>query len=408
MKRILGITLVCMTVAMNATRAIALPRTHAAPRKFTLVIDAGHGGHDPGAIGKQAKEKNINLATALAFGRLVETNCPDVKVVYTRKSDTFVTLHNRAEVANRNKADLFVSLHTNAVQRGHSIRGAETYTLGMARAEANLEVAKRENSVILVENDYQTRYQGFDPNKSESYIIFEMLQDHNMAKSVQFAQSIQSQLQSAGRQNRGVHQAGFLVLRETTMPSVLVELGYITNAEDEAFLASQAGPQKMGLAIYNAFLAFYKHHSGSTQPEIVEPIPDPDNGTPPGQTAETADLTNHEDCRQQTPAPQPTATGQETSQPQTPGNTESSDKIEFRVQFTTSGTKLPASKYTDLTDVRFYKENGILKYTAGNFTTFATAQKYRNQIAKKHKDAFVVAFRNGERIDLQEARRLTK
>ena len=156
----------------------------AAKKGFTLVIDAGHGGHDAGALGSFSKEKNINLNVALAFGKLVESNCPNVKVIYTRKTDVFVPLHQRADIANRNKADLFVSIHTNALPKGAKASGLETYTLGMNRAAENFDVAKRENAVILVEKDYQQHYEGFDPNSSESYIMFEFLQDKNMAQSV--------------------------------------------------------------------------------------------------------------------------------------------------------------------------------------------------------------------------------
>ncbi len=160
-------------------------------KKFTLVIDAGHGGHDAGAVGAITKEKHINLNVALAFGRLVERNCPDVKVVYTRKTDVFIPLHTRADIANKNKADLFISIHTNSVPKGRTVRGMETYTLGLHRSADNLDVAKRENSVILIEKDYKQRYQGFDPNSSESYIMFEFIQDQNMAQSVELAKYVQ-------------------------------------------------------------------------------------------------------------------------------------------------------------------------------------------------------------------------
>lgn len=197
-------------------------------RNFTLVIDAGHGGHDGGAKGAFSKEKNINLAVALAFGRLVEENCPDVKVIYTRKRDVFIPLQRRADIANSNHADLFISIHTNALPKGAIAYGSETYTLGMARASANLEVAKRENSVITLEDNYQQTYKGFNPNKAESYVIFELMQDRYMKQSVDLARSIQRQYRSAGRPDKGVHQAGFLVLRNTSMPSVLTELGFIS------------------------------------------------------------------------------------------------------------------------------------------------------------------------------------
>ncbi len=226
---------------------------------FTLVIDAGHGGKDPGAQCRTAKEKNINLAVALALGKLVEQNCKDVKVVYTRKTDVFVELDERANIANRAKADLFISIHTNATAAKVGPRGAETYTLGMHRAADNLAVAKRENSVITLESNYEQRYEGFDPNSSESYIIFELMQDKNMESSVKLAGLIQKQFRTtAGRVDKGVHQAGFLVLRATSMPSVLVELGYINNPSDVTYLTSTAGVNALAKSIYNAFVAYRK------------------------------------------------------------------------------------------------------------------------------------------------------
>ena len=224
---------------------------------FTLVIDAGHGGHNAGALGAKSKEKNINLSVALAFGRYVERNCPDVNVVYTRKTDVFVTLHERANIANRNKADLFVSIHTNALPSGKQARGLETYTLGMNRASENFDVAKRENSVILYEKDYEQHYEGFDPNSSESYIMFEFMQDKNMAQSVELAKMVQRRTcASANRPNKGVKQAGFLVLRETSMPSCLIELGFITTPSEEQLLNTSDGIDALGYGIYQAFLDY--------------------------------------------------------------------------------------------------------------------------------------------------------
>ena len=239
--------------------------TALAANKFTLVIDAGHGGHDSGAPGAISQEKDINLKVALAFGKMVERNCHDVKVIYTRTTDVFIPLSERANIANRNKADLFISVHTNALDGGKISRGFETYTLGMHRANDNLNVAKRENSVILIEKDYKQRYAGFDPKSSESYIMFELMQDKNMAKSVDLAKLIQSEVCAvSGRVNKGVHQAGFLVLRETSMPSCLIELGFITTPDEEQFLNSADGQNLMAKGIYNAFLKYKKQH-GSTK-----------------------------------------------------------------------------------------------------------------------------------------------
>lgn len=233
---------------------------NAEKRNFTLVIDAGHGGHDAGAVGAYSKEKDINLRVALAFGKLVEENCPDVKVIYTRKRDVFIPLQTRADIANRNKADLFISVHTNALPAGRLAYGSETYTLGMARANANLAVAKRENSVITLESDYKSTYQGFDPNKAESYVIFEFMQDKFMKQSVDLASAIQKQYVNAGRPNKGVHQAGFLVLRNTSMPSVLTELGFITTPAEENYLNSERGTTELSRSIYNGFLTYRRMH----------------------------------------------------------------------------------------------------------------------------------------------------
>ncbi len=235
----------------------------AGKHKFTLVIDPGHGGHDAGAIGKFSKEKDINLRTALAFGKYVERNCSDVKVIYTRKTDVFVELQERAAIANKAKADLFISIHTNALPGKKIARGLETYTLGMHRAADNFEVAKRENSVILMEKDYKKHYEGFDPNSSESYIIFEYLQDNNMAKSVELAKLVQTNVcATANRPNKGVKQAGFLVLRKTSMPSCLIELGYISTSDEEKMLNNAFHVDNMAKGIYEAFVK-YKNHYGS-------------------------------------------------------------------------------------------------------------------------------------------------
>lgn len=233
---------------------------NAEKRNFTLVIDAGHGGHDAGAVGAYSKEKDINLRVALAFGKLVEENCHDVKVIYTRKRDVFIPLQTRADIANRNKADLFISVHTNALPAGRLAYGSETYTLGMARANANLAVAKRENSVITLESDYKSTYKGFDPNKAESYVIFEFMQDKFMKQSVDLASAIQKQYVNAGRPNKGVHQAGFLVLRNTSMPSVLTELGFITTPAEENYLNSERGTTELSRSIYNGFLTYRRMH----------------------------------------------------------------------------------------------------------------------------------------------------
>jgi len=220
--------------------------------KFVLVIDPGHGGRDAGAVRGNYKEKDINLGVALALGRLIESNMKDVKVIYTRKNDRFVDLYKRAEIANKAKANLFVSIHTNSTaSRTTTAQGADTYILGLARSEENLAVAKRENSVILLEDNYNKRYEGFDPNSPESYIIFEFMTDKYMEQSLQFANLVQKGFSNiAKRKDRGVRQAGFLVLRESAMPSVLIELGFINNPSEAKYLSTSTGQRSMASSIY--------------------------------------------------------------------------------------------------------------------------------------------------------------
>lgn len=230
-------------------------------KKFLLVIDAGHGGHDAGAVGGFSKEKDINLTVALAVGRLVEQNCSDVEVIYTRKTDVFIPLQERADIANKANADLFISIHTNSVADGHAAYGCETYTLCLDRANVNLAVAKRENSVITYEQGYKTKYQGFDPNKAESYIIFEFMQNKFMKQSVELANCIQQQYTRGGRPNKGVKQASLLVLRNTSMPAVLTELGFISTPSEEEYLNSAEGVRILSTSIYNGFLQYLKTYS---------------------------------------------------------------------------------------------------------------------------------------------------
>lgn len=338
----------------------------AANDKFIVVIDPGHGGNDPGAIGRKGKEKNINLNVAIKLGKLIENNCGDTKVVYTRKTDVFVPLHKRAAIANDAKANLFISIHTNAVARKNShVRGTETYTLGLHRTEENLEVAKKENSVILIEDDYKQRYAGFNPNSSESYIIFEFMQDKNMAQSVNFATQIQKHFKGCNRIDKGVHQAGFLVLRETSMPSVLVELGYISNPSEETYLLSEKGTTELARAIYNAFIN-YKGNTVKTQPKI-----------------ETAKSQSEKK-----------STASKTSKPV------------FKIQILASDKKLsPESKlFKGLKPVGCYKENGMIKYTYAEDEDYnKILQIKRKTVDTKFKDAFIIAFKDGKKININEA-----
>lgn len=369
--------------------------SHAANRRFTLVIDPGHGGHDAGAKGATSMEKDINLKVALAFGRYVERNCPDVRVMYTRKTDIFIPLHERANIANKNKADLFISVHTNALPNGRIARGMETYTLGMHRAGDNLDVAKRENSVILIEEDYKQRYEGFDPNSSESYIMFEFMQDKNMSRSVDLARLVQQETCAfAGRPDKGVKQAGFLVLRETSMPSCLIELGFITTPDEEQLLNSDTGIDNIAQGIYRAFVSYKKAY---------------DNGfTVPFQPSRKSSIA--------IPAIVPKEktvldTVVEKSKPQVPVRTVQSQpstnkgELIFKVQlFVCNRTLRPGSnQFKGLTDVDVYQEDNLMKYTYGASTNYDVVNEMRRQVRDRFPDAFVVAFRDGVKVNIVEA-----
>ncbi len=374
----------------------------AADKKFTLVIDAGHGGHDAGAVGAISKEKNINLKVALAFGRYVEQNCPDVKVVYTRKTDVFVTLNGRADIANKAKADLFVSVHTNAVERGY-VKGFEVYTLGMHRAADNLDVAKRENSVITLESDYRSHYQGFDPNSSESYIMFEYMQDKNMENSVKLAKYIQRNVCStASRQDKGVHQAGFLVLRETSMPSCLIELGFISTPEEERDLNDPVVQDRLAYGIFQGF----QNYRGKTATVAAVPEVAPK----PVETAVAEEKTAE-------PAAQPIVT--ETAKEQTEKvqqvektegkpvvqTAEKRDAPVFKVQIVASSRRLAKgdAAFKGLDNISSYSEGGMYKYTYGASENYNEIYSLRKQILDKFPQAFIIAFKNGEKTDVNSA-----
>ena len=366
--------------------ALPLASVQAEGRDFTVVIDPGHGGRDPGAIGRKGKEKTINLSVALKLGKLIKNNCKDVHIVYTRQSDVFVGLDRRAQIANNAKADLFISIHTNSVAKGRTVRGTETYTLGLHRTDDNLEVAKKENSVILIESDYEQRYAGFNPNSAESYIIFEFLQDKNMEKSVDFATLIQRQFKStAKRIDKGVHQAGFLVLRETTMPGVLVELGYISTPDEERYLLSEAGTDALAKSIYQAFVSYKKQHDSPSARSKAPSAPVKESPTSPAPEEEGKTKVKQETKTK----PAPTTKG----------------KPVFKIQILASDKKLdPKDKqFKSLSPVNYYQEKGLYKYTYGESTDYNKVLRTKRQIAAKFKDAFIVAFKDGKKMNVNEA-----
>ena len=375
----------------------------AAGKRFTLVIDAGHGGHDVGAKGDFSYEKNINLNVALAFGRYVERNCPDVKVVYTRKTDVFIPLHRRASIANKNKADVFISIHTNALPGGHIARGLETYTMGMRRSDEKLSAAKRENSVIMIEKDYKEHYEGYDPNSPESTIMFEFMHDKNMSRSVELAQYVQSSVCSiAKRPNKGVKQDVFLVLRETSMPACLIELGFITTPDEEKFLNNKSNIDKMARGIYEAFAKYKaKYDKDITVPydaksddkiEVPSIVP-PEND-------ETDDRNDKPEKLKKT-----TKKEIKTVEEAVDNEDENSGRPIFKVQILASSKRLAAgnSNFKGLDGIDSYEENGLIKYTYGSSTDYNEIYRLRKSILDKFPQAFIIAFKNGGKMNVNQA-----
>lgn len=378
-----------------------------ADKRFTLVIDAGHGGHDSGAKGAFSYEKNINLNVALAFGRYVERYSPDVRVIYTRKTDVFVPLHKRASIANKNKADVFISIHTNALPAGHIARGLETYTMGMRRSNEKLSAAKRENSVIMIEKDYKEHYEGYDPNSPESTIMFEFIHDKNMSKSVELAKYVQSRVcANANRQNKGVKQDVFLVLRETSMPACLIELGFITTPDEERFLNDKDNIEKMAKGIYEAFVKYKdKYDNGFTVPynspkekSINIPSMVPDKTV--SQRKDTDDKRETDKTERKENI---TPKGTEKETPEINKNTDS--KPVFKVQILACSRMLRpgSSQFKGLEDTDYYKEGELVKYTYGASTDYNEIYRLRKSILDKFPEAFIIAFKNGEKMNVSQA-----
>lgn len=363
----------------------------AANDRFTLVIDPGHGGHDAGAMGARSKEKDINLRVALAFGKYVERNMPDVRVIYTRKTDVFIPLMERANIANKAGADLFISVHTNALPGGKIARGFETYSLGMHRAKDNLDVAMRENSVISMEKGYQQTYQGFDPKSSESYIIFEFIQGKNMERSVEIARSIQKCVcNEANRPNKGVHQAGFLVLRETSMPSCLIELGFITTPDEEELLNNESRVDDVAKAIFHGFEQYknkydrrvsvpYRAASSADDSEMPKIVPD------------TRFSTNQ-------------SSGTVVKAIAKVGEKDAHAPI-FKVQILVSNRVLRAgdAHFKGETGYASYQEGGMVKYTMGSSANYNEIFRLRKSLLDKFPEAFIIAFKDGQKYDVNQA-----
>ncbi|MGD0341198.1 MAG: N-acetylmuramoyl-L-alanine amidase [Bacteroidales bacterium] len=334
--------------------------------KWVIVIDPGHGGKDPGALGSFSMEKNINLAIALKTGEYLQENLKNVKVVFTRNDDSTVDLKERPKIANRNNADLFISIHSNwAKSKGAT--GAETYIMGLAKDDANLAVAMKENEVMLLEDDYSTKYQGFDPKSPESYIIFTLTQNLFQKQSTDLASKIQTQFsERVNRNDRGVQQAGFWVLFNTTMPAVLIETGFITNIAEEKYLNSKEGQDYIASAIYRACREYMDDIDSKSEISAGKP------GDKTGTGSAVSD---------------------------------SSNELVFMVQVSTSGTRteIKPENFKGLKDISEIYTEPRYRYTTGRFTDYSEAVKYRKQVESDYPDAFVIAVKGNKVLPLRQA-----
>jgi len=337
----------------------------------TVVIDAGHGGRDPGAVGKKGKEKDIALSIALKVGNYIEENVPDVKVIYTRKKDVFVELMDRAEIANQAEADLFISIHVNAVP-GPTARGTLTLVLGQHRSDENLDVAMRENSVILLEDDYETRYEGFNPQSTESYIMFSMMQKTYFKQSIEFGDFVQDQFRErAGRKDLGVRQQGLLVLAQTAMPGVMVETGFISNPEEEKYLMTTYGQEIIASAIYRGFKEYKEEIDRRSNLTVVVP-------------------------EESEPVSDQPATTQVEIDP---------NQVIFSIQLASSKNKIQAdpSSFKGYQNVIVIADGRWYKYMVGQESSYHIALEKCKEIKADYPDAFVVASKNSKIIPLKDA-----
>ncbi len=375
----------------------------------TVVIDAGHGGKDPGAvyrIGKKtiSMEKDIALSVALHLGDYIKKYYKDVKVIFTRDKDEFIELHKRASIANKNKADLFISIHVNASKKKEP-SGTETYTMGIHKTQGNLDVAMAENSVILKEKDYSKEYEGFDVKSPEAYIIFSMLQNAYLEQSLNFAMQVQQQYKKTlKREDKGVKQAGFLVLWKTAMPSVLTEIGFISNKEEMTYLVSKSGQEQIAFAIFSAFRKYKNEREGVKNDEIkvIKPeyvkekiIPDdiqePDSVSIVIDSASTGNPiveTNHTDGKE---------------------NVQKSNEILFKIQITSSSTRIPltSSQFKGL-HVEESENAGTYKYTVCSSNSFNEIENLQKLIRTDFPDSFIIAIKDGKKISVSDAKKEIK
>ena len=446
--------LFCLFIVLACINGTVFSQKKQAGQVKTVVIDAGHGGDKPGAVGRKCQEKTLTLQMALKLGKLIEDNYPDVKILYTRTTDVDITLAERARIANKAKADLFISIHCNSWTNS-TPTGVETYVMGLSQSKANMEVAKKENADILLEKGYKDNsdYQGFDPNSPESYVMFAMYQNAYLDKSLDFAGFIQDQYKSAIKTiNRGVKQAEIFVLYKTAMPAVLTEVGFISNPEEEQYMMSDEGQATIVVSIFKAFVNYKSKVEGVKAPanlkiemkgykdkgkrETTKPAADtPAVTSKPAKEEETPLAPVAEKSPEAPTADQPTTFVPSTApthvepplpnaeprvaepapvaaQPEPeaqPKATPSTTGIVYKVQFMTSGKEVKANarEFKGITDYEYYMQKNTYCYTTGSFATAREAANYQKEVRDKgFKDAFVVAFLNGERISLQKAKEM--
>ncbi len=377
-------------------------------RQFVITLDAGHGGKDYGALGNKTNEKSITLSVVKQLGRLIEKNLPDVKVVYTRDRDVFVELSERAAIANKAGSNLFVSVHINSVDRRNKnrkkITGCQVYTLGLHKTAENLAVAKRENSVMELEKDHTEKYAGFDPNSLESDIVFELFQNKRLDQSIEFADAIHAQLVDvAGREPKGVRQAGFWVLWATSMPSVLVELDFICNPQAEKFLSSENGQEEMVIALYNAICAYVNTYGS----QIVG------HNLPVAQALKPSNKKNTKSNGADVPRLNTSAKPSDVdkkpdykTEKQGSGNrileicsTDDLPRYYIQILVSSDPIKYGSSELKGFKDVEYYRDGGLYKYAIGVADTLEDAQVLLRKVRKSFPESFIIKMRSGKRVD---------
>ena len=383
----------------------------------TVVIDAGHGGHDPGCLGSSSQEKHVCLGVALKLGKLINNYFPDVKVIYTRDKDVFVRLHERANVANKNKADLFISIHANSAQN-KAAYGTETYVMGTKYTDRNLEMSKRENSVILLEDDHEKNYDGYDPNSPMTNMILGLYQQEFLQSSINFATKVEHQFKTRNnRHSRGVRQRVLLVMYKTTMPSVLIEVGFLTNKDNEALLKKEMGQAETAGAVFRAFVEYKREMEGKASSEIAieeaKLFADWDSTLTKILKLKVNEKKAEEIKDRLAASKDSVATSIEAKKAEekkVQSNVAVKDlDVLFRVQITSSSKKilLNSRKFKDMPKVFEYQSNGMYKYAVGNCATMEEAAALQKKVkAKVYNDAFVVAFYKGERVSVKKAKEL--